>query len=183
MTRPSNTQAIESSTGISWQEWTEYLGDYRELDHKAMAKKAFEKLSAASSVSNPGWWAQNVTVAYEQHIGRRTPGQLKDGSFSVSVTKTIDSDMDTAMELWQKLVDGLDDSGGQVISEVEVSKTEKWRYWRANMSDGTRLIVSTQNKPSGGKSILSITQSKLSDAKNVEKRRTYWKRILSENLG
>ena len=36
-----------------------------------------------------GWWAQGITVGYEQAHGRRLPGQQADGTFSVTVTKTI----------------------------------------------------------------------------------------------
>ena len=40
-------------------------------------------------VDNAGWWAQTAAVAYEQQIGRRVPGQLGDGTFQVSVSKTV----------------------------------------------------------------------------------------------
>ncbi|QDW61616.1 hypothetical protein [Oerskovia sp. KBS0722] len=36
-----------------------------------------------------GWWAQSLTVAYEQERGLRLPGQRADGTFDVSVTKTV----------------------------------------------------------------------------------------------
>ena len=36
-----------------------------------------------------GWWAQGITVGFEQARGMRQPGQQADGTFSTSVTKTI----------------------------------------------------------------------------------------------
>lgn len=37
------------------------------------------------------WWAQSLTVAYEQERGMRAPGQRADGTFDVSVTRTVDA--------------------------------------------------------------------------------------------
>jgi hypothetical protein len=35
------------------------------------------------------WWAQGVTVGYEQSRGIRVPGQRQDGSFECSVSRTV----------------------------------------------------------------------------------------------
>ncbi|MBM0238230.1 hypothetical protein JNW88_15675 [Micromonospora sp. ATA32] len=37
----------------------------------------------------PGWWAQTVTVGYEQARGLRAPGQSRAGGFSASGSKTV----------------------------------------------------------------------------------------------
>jgi hypothetical protein len=36
-----------------------------------------------------GWWAQGVTIAYEQARGLREPGQRRDGSWEASASKTL----------------------------------------------------------------------------------------------
>jgi hypothetical protein len=46
-----------------------------------------------------GWWAQSITVAYEQERGMRQPGQRGDGSFEVSPSKTLPCSLQTAYEL------------------------------------------------------------------------------------
>ena len=35
-----------------------------------------------------GWWAQEITVAYERAIGRRQTGQRPDG-YAISASKTV----------------------------------------------------------------------------------------------
>jgi hypothetical protein len=37
------------------------------------------------------WWAQEITVEYEKHIGRRQLGQIQDGLYQIGVSKTIDA--------------------------------------------------------------------------------------------
>ncbi|AEG42888.1 DUF4287 domain-containing protein [Isoptericola variabilis] len=46
-----------------------------------------------------GWWAQSITVAYEQERGMRQPGQRSDGSFEVSPSKTLACSLETAFAL------------------------------------------------------------------------------------
>lgn len=178
MTKPSNVKALETGSGISWNEWVEYLDSIRarELNHTEMAEKALAKILEIGKSKSPEWWAQGVTVAYEQHIGRRKPGQTCDGTFSVTVSKTIDGNMDSVLEKWVSRVDGLKVFNGLAITrQPSVSQTEKWRYWRCGMEDGSTISVNIQTKPNGEKSGLAINHDKLSDAADVEKWRGFWK--------
>ena len=178
MTKPSNTKALETGSGISWNEWVTYLDSINasELDHTALAVKTLEKIRETGKSKSPEWWAQGVAVAYEQHIGRRKPGQRCDGDYSVTVSKTIDGDMDNVLEKWVQRVDGISKFNGLKISrEPSVSQTEKWRYWRCGLEDGSTLSVNIQTKPNGEKSGLAINHDKLSEAEDVEKWRGFWK--------
>ena len=58
--------AVEAKTGKTWQEWFALLdaAGARQMDHKSIAAHLDKKLGV------PGWWAQMVTVAYEQARGR-----------------------------------------------------------------------------------------------------------------
>ncbi|MDO5665209.1 MAG: hypothetical protein Q4G63_08145 [Bacteroidia bacterium] len=178
MTKPSNVKALETGSGLLWGEWVQYLDSInaQELDHTAMAVKTLEKIREIGKSKSPEWWAQGVAVAYEQYIGRRKPGQRCDGDFSVTVSKTIDGAMDIALEKWMKRVDGVLEFGGVKISrEPSVTQTEKWRYWRCGLEDGSTLSVNIQTKPNGIKSGLAINHDKLSEAGDVEKWRSFWK--------
>lgn len=178
MTKPSNTKALETGSGISWSEWVAYLDSIqaRELDHTALAIKTLEKIVETGKSKSPEWWAQGVAVAYEQHIGRRKPGQTCDGSFSVTVSKTIDGNMDFAIDKWVKRVEGISEFNGVKINKTpSVTQTEKWRYWRCGLEDGSALSVNIQNKPNGLKSSLTINHDKLNQAEDVEKWRGFWK--------
>lgn len=43
------------------------------MNHTDMAKIAYEKIMERGINKSPEWWAQGVTIAYEQYIGRRKP--------------------------------------------------------------------------------------------------------------
>lgn len=178
MTKPSNIKALETGSGIPWSEWVVYFESINadELNHTEMAAKALDKILETGKSKSPEWWAQGVTVAYEQHIGRRKPGQTCDGKFSVTVSKTIDGDMDAALEKWEKRVEGITEFNNiKMGRKPSVSQTEKWRYWRCGMEDGSAISVNIQNKPNGVKSTLAINHDKLNNAEDVEKWRAFWK--------
>lgn len=101
MVQPINTAAIESGTARNWREWLAFLDSIgaETLTHKEIAWRVHETGDAS------GWWAQSIAVAYEQHIGRRAPGQDGDGKFAVSVTRTVAGDMDRAFERWLALME------------------------------------------------------------------------------
>lgn len=46
------------------------------------------------------WWAQGVTVAYEQIIGRRVVGQSCEGDFAASASRTVPGDPDSVRDRW-----------------------------------------------------------------------------------
>lgn len=72
-------KSLETGSGISWDEWIQFLEPHRQLDHSAMAAVVLERILGEGASKSPEWWAQGVTVAYEQHIGRRQVGQRCDG--------------------------------------------------------------------------------------------------------
>jgi hypothetical protein len=167
-------EAIEKGTGKSWDEWIAFFDamDAASLSHKDIARKTHEDGGAT------GWWSQMLTVAYEQHIGRRVPGQDCEGVFSVSVSKTLNGDLDGALHWWLDAVEGIDAfSEVPVSSDPDISETEKWRYWRAGLADGSRVTVHIYEK-SPGKSSLGIQHEKLESTEQVEHWRSWWKQFL-----
>jgi hypothetical protein len=68
-TKPSNIKSLETGSGISWDDWLDFLKHYKELSHTDMAKVVYEKIMEVGLSKSPEWWAQGVTVAYEQHQG------------------------------------------------------------------------------------------------------------------
>jgi hypothetical protein len=176
MTQAISPEAIEKGTGKTWDAWIAFFDamDAASLSHKDIAKKTHENGGAT------GWWAQMLTVAYEQHIGRRVPGQDCDGEYSVSVSKTLNADLDNALQWWLEAVEGIEDlSGVGVTSGPDVNKTDKWRYWRAGLADGSRVNVNIYEK-SAGKSSLGIQHEKLESADQIEHWRAWWKAFLTE---
>lgn len=174
MIQTISKQAIEKATNKSWDWWLQFFERIgaSELSHKEIAQAAYDRAGA------PGWWAQAVTVAYEQSIGRRQPGQDSDGSFTVSASKTLDGSMDEALRRWQKLVAGRRQFGGIAIAEApEVSRTDKWRYWRCNFVDGSRAVLTIYQK-SPDKAMLGIDHAKLISSEQAEAWRGFWRELL-----
>ena len=165
-------QAIEKATGSSWAVWLERLEKIgaKDMSHKEIARKL-------SDWGVPGWWAQMLTVSYEQHIGRRVPGQTCDGDFAAAVSKTLPGTLDEALGWWLKKVKGKSEFHDVTIEKTSVSKTEKWRYWRAKLADGTLVSIHISTKPDN-KANLGLQHEKLESQEQVDEWKRFWKKLL-----
>lgn len=182
MTKPSNIAIIENATGITWEEWVLRLSslDADKKTHPEIAEQAYKILKPLQKEINIGWWAQNITVAYEQHIGRRQPGQQRDGTYEVSVSKTFALPASKVMKLWSATVLKHEDFNGLVLAgEPRSSVTEKWLNWRADLSDGSKLVVGIPNT-SHPKTKLGFAHSKMQVAEDMEAWRPFWKAFLNQ---
>ncbi len=174
MAQSISSEAVERATGKPLSSWISFL-DARhaaDLPHKDIA------ILLSNDGDVPGWWAQMLTVAYEQHIGRRVPGQDCTGEFSVSVSKTLSGSMDDALAWWIDLVDGRDEFSDIAITRgPDISETEKWRYWRIGLGDGSRVNVNIHQKDAG-KASLGIQHEKVESQEQIEHWRAFWKAFL-----
>lgn len=170
MTKPSNLESIEKGTGKSWSEWLALLDGMNAgtLSHREIA----DALIARTGID--GWWAQNVTVAYEQHIGRRVPGQVADGSFEVASSRTIDGSKEDVMALFTETYGNTSELNGVAVESTRSSSTDKRTYWKAELADGTRTIVACEERP-GGKALIVATQVKIADQEAAATWRQFWK--------
>lgn len=179
MTKPIDTTTIANTTGITWEDWLDYFKqqDAETLDHAAIARLAHDRMDPQTE--SRGWWAQSVAVAYEQAIGRRQPGQRADGTYEVSISKTLPEDMTHVMQRWQvHSADSTAFNGVKLKDTPETSTTPKWFHWRAKLANGSRIEVSVTEK-SDDKSVLTVTSQKLADAAAVENWRAFWKDYLT----
>lgn len=178
MANPSNIKAIEATTGRSWEAWVNYLDSVnaKQLTHREIADKAYGELRDVRI--NRGWWSQSIAVAYEQQIGRRSPGQRSDGSYEVAVNKTFAGTIDSALDAWLELTKNRAEfSSVPIVRQATLTKTEKWRHWRVVLSDNTRITASI-HAVQQNKAILTITHAKLNDAETMEQWRAFWKNFL-----
>ncbi|MCT2178031.1 hypothetical protein M3F59_06095 [Brachybacterium muris] len=133
--------AISHATGTDFPTWVQRLdgAGARDLDHTAIARLLVKDWGVQE------WWAQSLTVAYEQQIGRRVVGQSCEGDFSASASRTVGGDMDAVREAWDRfMTDARREQLG--LSEGRLTDTEKWRYWRTDVEDGTKLSVNVTAK-------------------------------------
>lgn len=165
---------IRAGTSVPLEEWTRRLDEAgaRELDHAAIA----QVLAARWEISE--WWAQGVTVAYEQVIGRRVVGQSCEGDFAASASRTVPGDPDSVRERWDAfMTTGRREELG--LEEPRLTDTAAWRYWRADVQDGTRLSVNITAKDEG-RSTLGIEHKGIETAEGREVWKTAWKRTLTD---
>ena len=180
MVTPSNTSAIAAATGRPWDEWVDLLeaAGAREMNHTTIAQLTLEHMP--DSVKQREWWAQGTAIAYEQHAGLRVPGQSCTGDFQFSTSRTVPGDKDVALNAWLAVVDSREEFGGiPMESEPTTSSTEKWRYWRAPLADGSRVSVNISDKPKG-KASVSISHTKLGSAEAIEFWKPLWKDLLAQ---
>jgi hypothetical protein len=83
-----------------------------------------------------------VTVASEQHIGRRLPGQRSDGTFQMSVSRSTTLGMAELMERWQSFAAADETVRGVVVDgDLRVSGTERRITWRTKARDGSWVVA------------------------------------------
>jgi len=124
----------------------------------------------------PGWWTQNITVAYERARGMRAPHQMADG-YSISVTRTMTTAPDQAL-----------------LAFTSASLRHRWlpdapmrqRPTRAALTarfdwsePASRVIVSVAPK-GDDRSIVYVAHEKVPDAETAERLKTAWRGWLRE---
>ena len=192
MTDTDRFSSPTGRTGAQWVEWLDGRGA-REMAHADIATLVLAEITAAarklgdgSKSSNPEWWAQGVAVHYEQAIGRRSVGQRCDGAWSASASKTLPGDMDAVRDRFAAHMSGVFAAsvGVQAADEPGTSDTEKWRYWRCPMSDGSRIAVTVQTKAPGKdgavKSTLAVNHDSLADEPARDRVKAWWKEVLAD---
>lgn len=180
MVKPMNTSAIEAATNRPWQQWVQLFEDAgaEQLDHSQIAVVALELMP--DDVEQKEWWAQGAAVAFEQHAGLRVPGQTSTGDFQLSTSRTVAGDKDQALASWLQIVGAKTQFGGVPIEgEASTSSTDRWRYWRVSLSDGTRVVVNINDKQAD-KASVGLQHSKLDSAEAVAYWRPIWKDLLAQ---
>ncbi len=169
-------ESVQKATGRSWVAWFAFLNNIEaeKLPHKEIAATLYEQAGVS------GWWAQSITVAYERMIGRREVGQSCVGGFRTSAGKTFSGTMDKVLIDWQEFVKGIDRFNEVPFNNLpQTSETEKWRYWRVGLRDGSLLSVNI-NQKSTDKVLLAVNHEKLADAQSVKDWKEYWKSFLKQ---
>lgn len=123
--------AVRKATGRDWSDWFTALdaAGAAELDHRGIVARTTE-LGAGD------WWAQTISVAYEQARGKRILHQRADG-FAVSASRTIDAPPDV---LHAAFADPA--TRARWLPEpVELTKSTPARTLRLRAPDGSRINV------------------------------------------
>ncbi len=179
MVKPMNIDGIAEATGKSWDWWCKALekSGAENLNHAEIAKLV-PTLHAVS-----GWWAQGVTVAFEQHIGRRVPGQMSDGSYSASITRIVHTAPAASFKTWKAFAADVPKLGSaKVDGTPKTSETPVSRNWRCALSDGSRVAVSFSAKV-GSKTLVAVEHRKLPSPTALAESKDIWRKLFADCFG
>ena len=165
--------ALAKATGHAWSYWYERLNDDQadQLTHKEIVARLMDDYGVAS------WWAQTLAVRYEQSINRRVVGQSSSGDFFASASITISGSIDDALSWWLEKNNGVTSYNDQKVVTSSTTQTEKWRYWRAVLSDGSKVVVAIHQKTPTAAQV-SLQHEKLSSSESVAEWHQYWREHL-----
>ncbi|MEU5870546.1 hypothetical protein AB0A73_03185 [Glycomyces sp. NPDC047369] len=162
-------QALIEATGADWQTWLRLLDERgaAELGHTAIARLLVGEFEI------DGWWAQSITVGYEQERGLREPGQRPDGTYSATASKTVGADIGAAFE---QLADP--DAQAVWLGDVELSQRSASppKSVRFDASDGSRVNANLVAK--GDRTAVQVEVAKLPSAEAAAAAKAAWKQRL-----
>lgn len=142
---------LGSGTGRSAAEWFARLdaAGATRLSHAQIARLLVDEFELAP------WWAQGITVRYEQERGLGVPGQQADGSFEVSVSRSLRG---APLDLLDLGVARFTAYAGGPPDEVTRSSARPIARWRLENGDTLLLEV---GPPAGGMCAVVLTQGHL----------------------
>lgn len=170
---PHSDAAVSKSTGKNWDEWRTLLDGWGapEKSHTEIAKYLVEDHSI------DGWWAQGITVGYERLIGRRETGQRNDGSFSASVSKTINA---SAEEVHAALADEAQRSQWLEDGVVNFRTASTPKSVRFDDLEAGIIIAAFLTAKGDDKTSLQIQAEKLPSKEAGEEWKSAWKPRLAK---
>ncbi|NHI16310.1 hypothetical protein [Microbacterium excoecariae] len=158
---------LRAATGRGWDAWAEVIdaGPGPGAGHTAIAAWLVGEGVDA-------WWAQAVTVGYERIRGLRLPGQMPDGTFTVSRSRTLDVDPE---RIRAALLDDARRSAllGEVETTLRSRPTAKSLRFAAVRAGEDLGVVAFAADRAGERTRLTVTHEKLL-AEGVEPWKAHW---------
>ena len=166
--RPYSDEVVRANTGHTWDEWFALLDAWgaTERPHTEIARWV------AGEHEVGGWWAQGVTVAYEQARGLRAPGQRRGGLFEASASKTVAVPVERLYAAFAE--PGLRERWLPGAT-FEVRTAQPGKSIRADWEDGSTRLVINFTARGDAKSQVALVHGRIPDAGSAEKLRTFWR--------
>ena len=156
--------AVERATGRRREEWFTLLDE-----QKAAGWEHPRIVACLVDHGVEDWWAQSVTVGYEQARGLRHPGQRADGTFEATTSRTLPVTPDIAFA-W--LADVAVRSRWLDV-EPEVRGMTPGRSIRWAWPDGGRVTVRLTGLPDG-RTRVAVQHRGLDDVERLTALKVYW---------
>ena len=151
--RNMSAAKLRAATGRGHRQWRALL---TEAGATSWGHGAIAKYLVDAHGVDP-WWAQGITVDFEQAVKGRLPGQRPDGTFTVSRTATVSGER---LEALARVAASVTARYGEPYGE-NLAAGQPVVRWR--LTDGTRLAAVAQAPNKSGTPI-NLTWEKLPDA-------------------
>ena len=159
--------AVQAKTGKTWSEWLVTLD---KLGAKKMSHRDIARLVYARFPKIGGWWAQMVTVGYEQARGLRE-GHQKVGGYSASVSRTIAAPVGKLYKAW---TDAAVRHRWLGSAKFTITTATRNKSLRIKWHEGdTRVGVGFYPKGSR-RCQMSLQHDRLASSAQVTQKKDYW---------
>lgn len=163
--------AMLARTGRDIGEWFDLLDGWSAAEHSH--SEIARWLTDVQRID--GWWAQSITVQYEQARGLREPGQSRSGFFSTSSSRTIAAPVDRVFAAFADPALREQWLPGAGISLRTATSPKSYRAdWTA---DSTRIVV-VLDALGAQKSRVNVTHERLSSAEDTARMKAMWRERL-----
>jgi len=160
----TSDEEIRSRTARGWEEWFDLLDEWGapERSHREKARWLAEQQGADPLA----WNVQAIVHSYELARGLREVGEKDDGTFSVSVSKTV------AVRV-ERLYDAFADDR---LRERTATRPRSARFdWDGGESRVNATFVSKGDE----KSTVALEHARLPDGGEAERMKAYWRERLT----
>lgn len=159
---------LRERTGRDWDEWIALLDAWGAVErtHGEIARWLVTAHGA------PGWWAQTITVGYEQARGLRAPGQRRGGGFEAAVSRTVAVPV---AELFEAFADETMRRRWLPDVEVRVRTATAPKTFRADWAGGPTRIAVGFTPMNETKGRVAVLHEKLTDAEEADRLKAYWR--------
>jgi hypothetical protein len=157
--------AVQAKTGKTWPQWIAALDGIGAagMAHRDIATRVYE-------MGVSGWWAQNVTCAYERIRGLRESGQSRAGVYTAHKSRTFAVDVD-------RLFDAFSSAPLRArwlaVEGLRITRVTRAKYVRMRGSDGAHIEVVLVPKGES-KSQAAIQHGDLRDKVGVQEAKAFW---------
>jgi len=150
-------EAVREATGRDRAEW------FALLDQAGAATWKHKDIASwlVTEHGVDGWWAQGVTVGYEQARGIRQPGQRQDGTFEASVSRTVELNTADALRALAAVVTAELD-----VEPLALNVTAKHPTARFPL-DGGEYVLATVSPLANGRSSIGLTWGRMPDGSRL----------------
>ncbi|MGC5023070.1 hypothetical protein [Micromonospora sp. DT47] len=163
---------LRERTGRGWDEWFALLDEWGAV--RRTHTETARWLVTAHDV--PGWWAQALTVGYEQARGLRSPGQRRGGGWEATGSRTVAVPVH---RLFAAFADGELRRRWLPDVDLRVRTATAPKSFRADWDGGpTRIVVGFTPK-GDAKAQVAVVHEKLADAEEAVRLKQWWRERLA----